>query len=109
LQRTHADALATLPVPEGQAWQAVLALKAENFPAAHATHDVPDIIVPGGQALQVVASPPREYCSGDGHGVHTLALLLYWPAAHDAARTPGVRVVIKNVMRWWWWCIGCLL
>ena len=60
LQRTHADALATLPVPEGQAWQAVLALKAENFPAAHATHDVPDIIVPGGQVLQVVASPPME-------------------------------------------------
>jgi hypothetical protein len=89
LHLTHVGEFATLPVPGGHAWQAVLPLKPENFPAAHATHEVPDAMVPGAHALHTVVVPPIEYCSGYGHWVHAPDSV-YWPARHEGAAETSV-------------------
>ena len=57
---THAAEFATLPVPKGHAWHAVLALAPEKLPGVHARHDVPDIMVPGAHALHAVVAAPVE-------------------------------------------------
>jgi hypothetical protein len=58
--RTQEDAPATLAVPDGQDWQVMLDLVAENFPAVHAAHDAPDTMVPGAHMLHTMAGPPGE-------------------------------------------------
>lgn len=84
--RMQEDEPATLPVPGGQAWHAVLPLRPENLPAVHWTQDVPDTMVPGVHALHVVVVPPVENCSGAGHWVQTPSALLYWPEGQMADR-----------------------
>ena len=103
--RTHDGALAALAVPGGQAWHAVLALALENFPAAQVAHAVPEIMLPGAQALQTVTVPPGEYWVGRGHWAQAPAALVYWPEGHTAERAGVVdaeRIVNNNESHCTW-------
>ena len=72
----------------------------------HATHEVPDIMVPGAHALHVVARPPGEKSSGKGHAVQTPFVSLYWPVGQrvqcvgftDVMRTTIVNIVLQRMI-----------